>query len=296
MFTEKVLKDKLIAFERILQGGVNNFYCAQMCLANIEPKEINKIYIIDEREKTFLSVACVYSDIPIVEYMLEKLKADVKLKNAEALKIAFENNDLALVRVLIKYGAIVPSLQIILTHIAVKNNNFELVKLVIESNNSKLDKNTLGQCLLKSVDNRNYDLAKYLIENGAEVDYCDERKQETPVSLAIHRDDTKILNLLVTRGANLYIAKIETALKKLHTENRIISLQICEILDKADFCIDKIYTIPIDGDNEINFFSIDKSRNENEKDIPLYPENGNFSIKFIKNPFSKINFSSRNFF
>ncbi len=85
-------------------------------------------------------------------------------------------------------------------HIAVKNGNIEMIKLL--ANIKKVDinaKNTRGSNALHiAARNGNIEMARYLLEKGAHVD-CEDSKNQPALFIAVIQGEISILSLLVER-------------------------------------------------------------------------------------------------
>ena len=82
--------------------------------------------------------------------------------------------------------------------------DFEIIKLLLE-NNSNFD-NSNGNtwsCLMCTVNNSNYDIAKLLIEKGADVNFINYNGDNILNLLCSNRKDNKIIELLIENGADV---------------------------------------------------------------------------------------------
>lgn len=86
---------------------------------------------------------------------------------------------------------------------AVENNNLNNIKLLLESD---ADINETGQLelsplMLAIIKNHN-EIASYLIEKGANLDYKSKKTQQSALSLAVENNNYELTKLLIDKGAN----------------------------------------------------------------------------------------------
>ena len=84
-------------------------------------------------------------------------------------------------------------------YIASRYNRYEIVKL-LRQNNAKLDRGFYSE-LYESVRNKNTELAKYLIEEGARVNFQDAITGNTILYLSLKNNMHDISKLLIEKGA-----------------------------------------------------------------------------------------------
>ena len=82
---------------------------------------------------------------------------------------------------------------------AAKKNNFEIVKLLFE-NGAKLDRGFYSE-LYEAVRNKNTQMAQFLIDNNAKVNYTDYLTNNTILSLSLKNDMNDITKQLIQKGA-----------------------------------------------------------------------------------------------
>ena len=84
-------------------------------------------------------------------------------------------------------------------YIAAKKNNFEIVKLLFE-NGAKLDRGFSSE-LYEAVKNKNTQMAQFLIDNKAKINYKDTVTENTILYLALKNNMLDIAKQLINKGA-----------------------------------------------------------------------------------------------
>lgn len=84
---------------------------------------------------------------------------------------------------------------------AAKYNRFDILKLLYE-HGAKLDRGFFSE-LYEAVKNKNSDMAQYLINEGAKVNYQDSLTQSTILYYALKNNMIDIAEQLITKGAKL---------------------------------------------------------------------------------------------
>lgn len=97
-------------------------------------------------------------------------------------------------------------------YIAAKNNQFEILKLLKERG-AKLDKGFYSE-LYEAVRNKNNDMAQFLIDNGARVNYMDSITNNTILSMALKNNMKDIAAQLIEKGARADIKSVKLIKKK----------------------------------------------------------------------------------
>ena len=85
-------------------------------------------------------------------------------------------------------------------YIAAKENKFDILKLLYE-NNAKLDRGFFSE-LYEAVKNKNADMAQYLLDRGARVNYTDSITNNTILYLALKNNMHDLVKQLILKGAN----------------------------------------------------------------------------------------------
>jgi len=97
-------------------------------------------------------------------------------------------------------------------YIAAKNNQFEILKLLKERG-AKLDRGFYSE-LYEAVRNKNKDMAQFLIDNGARVNYMDSVMNNTILSMALKNNMTDIAAQLIQKGARPDVKSAKLIKKK----------------------------------------------------------------------------------
>ena len=95
---------------------------------------------------------------------------------------------------------------------AAKNNKFEIVKLLIEYG-AKTDKGFYSELYI-SVKNKNSQMAQYLIEKKARLDYVDTISNNTILYMALKNNMIDTAQLLIDRGVGADIKSAKLIKKK----------------------------------------------------------------------------------
>ncbi len=123
--------------------------------------------------------------VPTTKCMIEQIKKN----NYENVKLLLE----AKVNPNQQYMANYP------IYIAVKENRFEIVKLLCE-NNAKLNKSMYSE-LYEAVRNKNKEMAQYLLDKGANVNYTDNFGNSTILYLALRNKMYDLASQMIQKGA-----------------------------------------------------------------------------------------------
>ncbi len=97
-------------------------------------------------------------------------------------------------------------------YVATKFNKTEIVKLLVEKG-AKLDKGFYSE-LYEAVRNKNNDLAQFLLDNNAKVNYLDSITNNTILSLALKNNMTEIASQLIKKGAKPDFRSVKLIKKK----------------------------------------------------------------------------------
>ncbi len=84
-------------------------------------------------------------------------------------------------------------------YVAAKENNFEMVKLLYE-NKAQLDRGFYSE-LYEAVKNKNKDMAQYLLDRGAKVNYMDAITNDSVLYKALKNKMYDISSQLIAKGA-----------------------------------------------------------------------------------------------
>jgi ankyrin repeat protein len=175
-----------------------------------------------KNQKTLLHIATERGDFKIVEYLVEKgadinaksesqtsfqiaLKrlsgADIKvMSDKPVLYIASERGDYKMVKYLIEKGAEINAKSENHTplHIVYKKEHWDIFHL-LTVNGAVFEPKSRKTLLYFATEINDYQLVKYLIENGAEINAKSEN--QTPLHIAYNKKNLEIFHLLVLNGA-----------------------------------------------------------------------------------------------
>ena len=121
------------------------------------------------------------------------------------LDLAVKNNNIKMVKLLIKEGADVNMSEVTPLHYAVEDNNIKIVKFLIKegANINAIARHIRDTPLHRAVGSNKIEVVKLLIEEGANVNIADIRGI-TPLLYAVYNDNgTEISELLINSGANV---------------------------------------------------------------------------------------------
>ncbi len=97
-------------------------------------------------------------------------------------------------------------------YIAAKNNKTDIVKLLVNKG-AKLDKGFYSE-LYEAVRNKNKELAQFLLDNNARVNYTDSITNNTILSLALKNNMNDIASQLIKKGAKADFRSVKLIKKK----------------------------------------------------------------------------------
>lgn len=86
------------------------------------------------------------------------------------------------------------------TYVASKENKFEILKLLVDDYGAKLNRGFNSE-LYEAVKNKNSEMAKYLIEKGAKVNYMDSLTNNTILYMSLKNKMYDISTMLIEKGA-----------------------------------------------------------------------------------------------
>jgi ankyrin repeat protein len=131
-----------------------------------------------EMQDKALATACWYGNVGVVRLFLDR-GADVNVDIVDDMDLFTVEETLLM--------------------IAVQNNWFELVKLLLDNGADVHAQD--DDALLQAVHNHNIPIARLLLDNGADVSARD----EDPLSFATESEDLDMVKLLVDRGADIHL-------------------------------------------------------------------------------------------
>ena len=97
-------------------------------------------------------------------------------------------------------------------YIAAKENHFEVVKLLYEYN-AKLDRGFYSE-LYEAIRNKNQEMAQWLIDKGARVNYIDSITNNTILYLSLKNNMYDISTQLISKGAKADMRSVKYIKKK----------------------------------------------------------------------------------
>ncbi len=159
-------------------------YAGDFSSRSLIMKSLNGENWISQEEKDILSSKKL---IPNQKCLIEQIKKN-NIENVEILLSSKVNPN-------IQYNSEYP------IYIAAKMNNFEIVKLLY-SNGAKLDKGFNSE-LFEAIRNKNTEMAMFLIDNDARINYKDAVNGKTPLYLALQNNMFDVASVLVDKGANV---------------------------------------------------------------------------------------------
>ena len=159
-------------------------YAGDFSSRSLIMKSLNGENWISQEEKDILSSKKL---IPNQKCLIEQIKKN-NIENVEILLSSKVNPN-------IQYNSEYP------IYIAAKMNNFEIVKLLY-SNGAKLDKGFNSE-LFEAIRNKNVEMAMFLIDNNARINYKDAVNGKTPLYLALQNNMFDVASVLVDKGANV---------------------------------------------------------------------------------------------
>ena len=179
---------------------------------NIESENNNYIIAFKGSTPLFLAVQYAYDDLAD-ELIKENADINVIVKDTEIKKdidilyYAVKNNNNKMTKFLIDKGLYAgrdygEEYHYYLTDIAIRNNNLEILKLLIESKDANLE----SALMAKAVDQNNIEMVKYLISIGQDVNakiFYNEMWFDSPMKVAAQNGNIEIAKLLIDKGANL---------------------------------------------------------------------------------------------
>ena len=198
-------------------------------------------------DETFI-LSVVNNNIKITKYLLKR-GANVNANNGEALKFCSINNNTKMIKLLIKYGAKYNNV----LNFYITNNNIEIIKLLLNYNiDINKDKLIMIACCNSYYD-KNYDMVKLLIDNGAKLDIYN----INPITWCIERNNIRIIKLLIDNHIRITEECIDICVK---VNNYDSHLEIIKLFNNHGMKLNYIKTNP-------NNKETIKYINENYKEI-----------------------------
>jgi ankyrin repeat protein len=178
-----------------------------------------------------------------------------------------------------------PTLNILLENIKLSNHTNHILFTIIQSENSSNDKINLLELFISkglNINEMNRDflsllivavhmddikIIKYLLENGADVNYSGPENEHNPLSLAIINCNTKVIKLLLSYDINLEISNkyLQTPLHHLFYLNRCRNittelkksiLQKTSNVNCTDYRMNSVLNLIIQNDDWIQYENI----------------------------------------
>jgi ankyrin repeat protein len=180
-----------------------------------------------------------------VKFLLEK-GADPNIivdYKHNALNAAFGNKDLRITKILLDYDAD-PNMLYSNSYLfksMIKNDNIELLKLLVENGlhlNTKFDDNTT--LLHSAINSNSLQFVKYLIENGFDVSIFDDYKVDSPIIEAVkshhflHNDMSDVIAYLIKVGLDVNSRNYYFETPLMHAANNDLNLTKLLIENGAD--------------------------------------------------------------
>ncbi|WP_342257708.1 ankyrin repeat domain-containing protein [Spiroplasma endosymbiont of Nomada ruficornis] len=208
-------------------------------------KEILKYdNINDINKKKYIDILLIYfskyNDILSFRWLNENFKINANIEDKKSrytpLQIAVKNNNIEMVKLLLENHADIDAQDVdgcTPLHLVVECNNIEMVKLLLE-NHADVNLKDINGCtpLHWAVECNNIEIVKLFIENGADINAQDETLATT-LYLSIYTKNIEMVKLLLENGADPNIKDVggfiplDVVLKKYD-----ISWEISELLFK----------------------------------------------------------------
>ena len=177
--TQKISVKNPIKDDKVLKMVLNAVSSGDLETTKYLIEESNlDINSADEKGTTILMKACCNTNLDLVKYLIEN-KADITIidkNNYNALMYAIEKSSLDIVRYLFEDASTIDikqltTNQIGLLSLAVKNNDFRILRYLVESQNFDMDlSNEKGQTLaLLAAGYGKMDVVKYLVDKNANI-------------------------------------------------------------------------------------------------------------------------------
>ncbi|XP_044000972.1 uncharacterized protein LOC122847395 [Aphidius gifuensis] len=184
---------------------IENFLTSESCDVNlsVDPSSENSTRILHT------SIINNHTDISL---LLIENGADVHVKdenNKSPVYYAVTNNNTEVTKKLVAHHA---EVQPVLLHCAVRNDNLEMIKILVKC---KVDINTILEVsyflpedrkltpLLIATKKKNVSVIQYLVEHGANINFVDIPDGYPALYYAVENKNEKIVNMLINRGANI---------------------------------------------------------------------------------------------
>lgn len=136
--------------------------------------------------------------------------------NTYPLYVSCKNNNIEIIKYLLKNGATDSSKESVFSPLCY-NNNFEIIKLLIEYNfNVNAIDNKNCTPLVYASKNDNLEIIEYLVENGAKIDV---KNSESPLIFACMNNNYDIVKYLLEAGANINATEFKSLLS--HAKNAL---------------------------------------------------------------------------
>lgn len=197
-------------------------------------KNKTDVNIQDSTRNTALIYATINNYIDIVNLLLEN-DAQILKKNVHgqsALSISIDNNKNDIIKIFIEKGCdvndITQQTNADLLIKAVKNNNKEVVKQLLDLNISVRELSGGKSPLIYAIENNNEEIVKMLLsQSTCYIDYPN-RPSGTPLHYAVKKGNDNIIKMLLEKGAKTDLIE---ALKYISKENRVEFINSCKIND-----------------------------------------------------------------
>jgi ankyrin repeat protein len=132
----------------------------------IELKRLSEKGCDLHKDEYALRTAVKFGNLELVKYLVEECKADIHYENDVVLQIAYDNHRCEIIKYLIANGIDIHSRGEIALLDACKHNEYDLVVAL-------LPKEKFGEGLKASCWNGHYELTKYFVDNGVDMDNFD---------------------------------------------------------------------------------------------------------------------------
>ncbi|MCP3926279.1 MAG: hypothetical protein GY714_27250 [Desulfobacterales bacterium] len=168
-------------------------------------KKIKNIDVTDSLSRTALHIACERSNVDIVKLLLKHGANINALDYSERTPLHYCRSKLEVVKLLLNKGTDVnakdKSGKTVLS-LSVRYENNEVAKYLIEKGADLTDDQGLLQL---AADDNNYEMCSYLLKKGLDVNNNNYKYQMTPLHIALtnRRINYKLINLLIDNGADL---------------------------------------------------------------------------------------------
>ncbi|KAK3736343.1 hypothetical protein QZH41_020795, partial [Actinostola sp. cb2023] len=201
-----------------------------------------KVDIADHEDRTPLYFATLKGATGIIEFLIDKVKADVQIRSKNGntlLHLSCANGHVDATVLLLKKGVLpqMPNKEgSLCIHNAARNGHVGVVKALLDKGVPVDIKNKNNLTALhEAVMSRKHGVVQLLIGYGADKELFGGRDCESPIHMAARvRDGEKVADILIRSGANPDTKNKKNGERALHVAARNGNLAVVELLLKED--------------------------------------------------------------